>query len=133
TANRSYYIQNKVQVYKYFAAFLEAQGRNAEAFDFSERARSRSLVDLLYTTQQENKHDAARPADEIIELNRRMRALMTELTDASQAAAADPLSYASTREALLLRAYEAAAAQYEALQNTLARSRPIYTFETLSA
>lgn len=133
TANRSYYIQNKVQVYKYFAAFLEAQGRNAEAFDFSERARSRSLVDLLYTTQQENKHDAARPADEIIELNRRMRALMTELTDVSQAAAADPLSYASTREAQLLRAYEATAAQYEALQNTLARSRPIYTFETLSA
>lgn len=133
TANRSYYIQNKVQVYKYFAAFLEAQGRSMEAFNYSERARSRSLVDLLYTTQQEHKHDAARPVDEVIELNRRIRALMTELSAVSQEAAADPLSYASTREAQLRREYEATATHYEQLHQRLSNSRPIYTFETLSA
>ena len=48
--HRAAFVQDKVGVYKNFSAFLEEQGRSAEAFHYAERSRSRSLADLLVTT-----------------------------------------------------------------------------------
>src|SRR5690606_34489446 len=73
--SRSYFVQDKVEVYKDFAGFLEEQHRNDEALHYLERARSRSLVDLLYTSQQERKVDSVDVTDQAIEMYRRIRAL----------------------------------------------------------
>ena len=48
--HRAAFVQDKVSLYKNFSAFLEGQGRSAEAFHYAERSRSRSLADLLVTT-----------------------------------------------------------------------------------
>ena len=48
--HRAAFVQDKVGLYKNFSAFLEEQGRSAEAFHYAERTRSRSLADLLVTT-----------------------------------------------------------------------------------
>lgn len=132
-ANRSYYLQNKVQVYEYFAAFLDEQGRGTEAFTFSERARSRSLVDLLYTTQQEQKVRDGYSTDRIIELSRRLRALADELATTSAEAAPDTTIYASTRAAQLGRELTLTEQAFRQAERDVAAEEPLYTFETLPA
>lgn len=78
--HRAAFVQDKVGVYKNFSAFLEAQGRSAEAFHYAERARSRSLADLLLTTQQSRISRSENLRDETIEALQRTRALMAAMS-----------------------------------------------------
>ena len=81
--NRAVFVQNKVQVYQDFAVFLDEQGRTDEAFQFVEQARSRSLADLLYTTQQEREARKGDAATQVIEAERRRRAISVALTESA--------------------------------------------------
>ena len=75
--DRAVFVHNKSAVYKNYASFLESLGRFGEAFHLTERARSRSLVDLLYTTQRERRH-SDHVEDQAIEAARQLRALAEE-------------------------------------------------------
>lgn len=133
-SSRSSYVQNKAQVYEHFAAFLEEQGRSTDAFYYTERARSRSLVDLLYTSQQERRVLAEQSTDQVIEMNRRLQSLtdaldgMTASPEAASASEAD-----ATREAQLRREYARIEARYQALREDVATTAPLFTFDTLPA
>ncbi len=119
--NRAAFVQDKVTVYKDFAAFLEAQGRVEDAFHFTERARSRSLGDLLFTTQQDNSVTADADAEQLIEAERRKRAITEELTrrdrDLTETPSDDIID--QTRAADLARAYREADSLYQATLNRL--------------
>lgn len=133
--NRSYYALNKAQVYKDYASFLDEQGRHAEALHAIERARSRSLVDLLYTTQQAGTDNVATATDAVIEMARRRQALQQELAAATADLAQEdaPLIAGLTREAQLLREYERADSMYQTATLGLSVSERIYTFNPLTA
>lgn len=132
TEGRAFFVQDKVQVYKDFSAFLEDQGRSEEAFHFNERARSRSLVDLLYTTQQGRRLDLDNLADQAIELNRRMRALEHEV-EIERASAEEAASYRSNRAAYLRRERMRADSLYRRVEIDLYGENQIYTFNPLQA
>ena len=129
STNRAYFVQDKVRVYEYFAAFLEAQGRSQEAFHYMERARSRSLVDLLYTAQREKQTDEERPTDRVVELDRRLRAIAEKISD--DALDVDSTGFLAVRSAQLRREYERSDSIYRQVQADLAAERPIYTFNPL--
>lgn len=137
SANRSYFIQDKVQVYEHFAVFLEEQGRSEDALMYTERARSRGLVDLLYTTQREGDIQEGLPTDQIIEMDRRIRALTQALADAALdepllADAADPGTDPVTRASRLRDEYRRADSLYRQVQMDLIPRQQIYTFNPLS-
>ena len=123
--NRAAFVQDKVTVYKDFAAFLEAQGRIDEAFHFTERARSRSLGDLLFTTQQDNVVSTDADAERLIEAERRKRAVTEELTrqdrDLTGTPSGDVID--QTRAADLARVYRAADSLYQVTLNRLPEER----------
>lgn len=104
---RAAFIQDKVDLYKGFAAFLEARNRLAEAFYYTEAIRSRSLVDLLFTTQQDRSGRGDDATGQLIEAERRRQAIARTL--AEDAGAAEP-----TRVADLRRAYREADSLYRA-------------------
>ena len=126
STNRAYFVQDKVSVYEYFAAFLEEQGRSQEAFHFAERARSRSLVDLLYTSQREQRPDMDREADKAVELDRRLKAISQKIS--VDVLDEDSSAYLAVRSAQLRREYERSDSMYRQVQAALAQERPIYTF-----
>lgn len=72
---RASFIQDKVAVYKHFAAFLNEQGRTREAFHMAERVRSRSLADLFATSLAARSGDASDPEARLLEARRRQQAL----------------------------------------------------------
>ncbi len=130
--SRSSFVQNKVVVFKDYAAFLREQGRDAEAFALIERARSRSLVDLLYTTQQERRLAQNDPTAMMIEMQRRIRALEQEMAEADPAAEAAPNQRAgATRSAVLEREYAAADSMYRHAQSRLGAHQRMYSFRPL--
>ena len=129
STNRSSFVQKKTRVYEYFAAFLEEQGRVAEALYYTERARSRGLVDLLFTTQQALEVDTGRVTDQVIEAERRVRALAQEIevgTDDEAGAA-----YSATRASQLRQEYRRADSLYQQLRINLSSDQSIYTFSPL--
>ncbi len=121
--NRAAFVQDKVTVYKDFATFLEAQGRIDEAFHFTERARSRSLGDLLFTTQQDNA--VSTDADQLIEAERRKRAVTAALTrqdrDLTELPTGDVID--QTRAADLAQTYREADSLFQATLNLLPETR----------
>ncbi len=127
--NRATYVQNKARVYEYFASFLENQGRDQEAFHFMERARSRSLVDLLYTAQREQKPDMSQSTDKAIELDRRLRAIAQEIS--AEPLNDDSTGYLAVRSAQLRREYERTDSMYQQVQANLVAERPMFTFNPL--
>ncbi len=128
--NRASFIQNKIAVYKDFASFLEARGRIGEAFYYTEAARSRSLVDLLFTTQQDRAVEAGDATDNLIEAERRRQAIAETLAGKSleldDNTALNPLD--GTRTAELRRAYREADSLYQA---GLARLPEAHLFRAL--
>ena len=127
--SRAYFVQDKVRVYEYFAAFLEEQGRHQEAFHYMERSRSRSLVDQLYTAQRERPLDMEQTADQVIELDRRLRALAREVS--SDALVANTSEYSATRASQLQREYQRVDSRFQQVQLNLAAEQSIYTFNPL--
>lgn len=131
---RALFVQDKVQVYEDFSAFLEEQGRTTEALGVNERARSRSLVDLLYTTQQGRKLDLNDPADRAIELNRRVRAIEHGMDEGAVAQAREEAAaYRTNRAAYLRRERLSADSLYRRVEIDLYGENEIYTFNPLQA
>lgn len=133
--NRSSFVQDKLKVYEYYADFLEDQGRSSEAFHYVERGRSRSLVDLLYTTQQERVAGAVSdPADVVVEMRRRMGAVTSEL-EALPAGlrGSDNNDMRGTRAAYLRREFRRADSLYREAQINLANTNELYTFRPVLA
>ena len=79
--HRAAFVQGKVGAYENFSAFLEERGRSAEAFHYAERARSRSLADLLVTTLQSGRGGAEGEEREVLEMGQRLVALRTATDD----------------------------------------------------
>ena len=131
STNRAYFVQNKGGVYEAFATFLEEQGRSEEALYYTERARSRSLLDLLYTTQQGQAIDLNQSTDRLIEMNRRMRAISAVLTEQDLETDGEAVAYTATRVAQLRREYARSDSIYRQLGGTLASEKRIYTFDPL--
>ena len=131
STNRAYFVQNKVRVYEYFAAFLEEQGRVDEALYYTERARSRGLVDLLFTTQQAQDVKGDRVADQVIEAERRVRALAQEIEEGTVPEEGGDAAYSATRASQLRQEYQTADSLYQQLRINLASEEPIYTFSPL--
>ena len=129
--HRAYFVQDKVRVYEYFAAFLEEQNRHQEAFHYMERARSRSLIDQLYTAQRERPVDMEEVTDQVVELDRRLRALAGEIS--SGAVAVTTTERSVKRASHLQREYHRADSIYQQVQLSLAAQRSIYTFNPLPA
>lgn len=80
---RSTFIQDKIGLYEDYADFLQNQGRSAEAFHVTERARSRGLLDLLYASQRQRGSSAAGrgdPALQSVALWQRQQVLTEELS-----------------------------------------------------
>ncbi|NBC17117.1 MAG: CHAT domain-containing protein [Bacteroidetes bacterium] len=133
-SSRSSYVQNKTQVYEHFAAFLEERGRSADAFYYTERARSRSLVDLLYTSQQERRTRGEQAARPVLTVNQRFRSLTPdpEAVDASPDGAAPPeigaMRDGAPREELGRLAWPG-----WAFDGAMATAAPLFTFDTLPA
>lgn len=129
--NRSSFVNDKLKVYEYYAAFLEDLGRSAEAFHYVERGRSRSLVDLLYTTQQERvSGNVSEAADVAVEMGRRMDAVALELESLpSGLRGGDRLNdLRGTRAAYLRREFRRADSLYREAQITLSNTNELYTF-----
>ncbi|MEM6646269.1 MAG: CHAT domain-containing protein [Bacteroidota bacterium] len=131
---RSFFVQNKGRAYEYFSMFLDEQGRHEEAFHFAERGRSRSLVDLLYTTQYERQLNENTPQDRIVEWNRRMQALNAALqpSDVIEDAGASG-ALRGTRASYLRREYQRADSIYKDAEIALASVNKLYTFNPISA
>ncbi len=130
--NRAYFVRNKAQFYEYFAAFLEEQGRFEEALSYTERARSRGLVDLLYTTQKERQGNTGRSTDYVIEMDRRVRALAQEIaTDDAGQEVGQADAYYATRVRQLRREYQRADSMYRQARLLLAPEDRMYTFAPL--
>lgn len=123
--NRSSYVQDKVQVYEHFAAVLETDGRIEEALHITERARSRNLLDLLYTTQRAHKIDTTRITDRLIEAERQVRALERDIVRSEVSSSESGSIQALQQE------YERTAAAYQRIQSQLQVEQPIYTFNPL--
>ncbi|MFQ5568805.1 MAG: CHAT domain-containing protein [Rhodothermales bacterium] len=126
STHRSYFVLDKVRVYEDFSAFLEEQSRNEEALYYVERARSRSLLDLLFTSQQAS-------TNRIVEAERRVRALIQEVSTDAFAAEDDTSAYSATRAAQLRREYQRADSIYRQVQIDLSTEQPLYTFRPLPA
>ncbi|MCH8961514.1 MAG: tetratricopeptide repeat protein, partial [Bacteroidetes bacterium] len=131
STNRSSFVQKKTRVYEYFAAFLEGQGRAAEALYYTERARSRGLVDLLFTTQQALEVKGDRVTDQVIEVERRVRALAQEIEERTVPDEDADAAYSTTRASQLRQEYQRADSLYQQLRINLASDQPIYTFSPL--
>lgn len=130
STSRAHFVQDKVHVYEAFAALLDEQGRTAEALHYTERARSRSLVDLLYTTQLERNVDLRRPADRLLEMDRRAQVLADALDAAPDEDAAEP--YHRTRLSQLRREHRRADSLYREARLQLSPNRQLYAFNPLS-
>jgi len=131
---RSFFVQDKGAVYENFSAFLEEQGRTEEAFHFAERSRSRSLVDLLYTTQYERQLDENTPQDRIVEWNRRMQALNAALQPSDVLEDVETSgTLRGTRASYLRREYQRADSIYKDAEIALASVNKLYTFNPISA
>ncbi len=134
--DRSFFVHDKIKVYDSFSAFLETQGRTAEAFHYNERARSRTLVDLLYTTQQSRRLSLADPVDRAVEMNRRVRAVERELVDelvAVNQGEDEGDVYRENRAAYLRRERLRADSLYRNLQLEIFGSRRLFTFDPIEA
>lgn len=134
--DRSFFVFDKVAVYNDYAAFLREQGRLADAFHVNERARSRTLVDLLYSTQQARKLDLTRSVDRAIELARQVGAVENELRDEiafgrPPAVEADALR--GLREAYLRDARSRVGDQYREATLDIFGSERLYTFAPVVA
>ncbi|ARA94517.1 hypothetical protein AWN76_016025 [Rhodothermaceae bacterium RA] len=131
--DRAFFVQNKTRVFDNYAAFLEEQGRLEEALYYTERARSRSLVDLLYTTQRGRELDATRLTDQAIEMDRRLRALAQELrwTALEPASEAEDAPEATTRASYLRREYERTDSLYRQVSLRLRDAERMYVFDPI--
>ncbi len=89
STQRATFIQDKVLLYKNFAAFLTLQGRTDEAFHFTERARSRSLADLFTTTLSDARDDGS-PEMRLAEARRRQQALSQGIDEVYRGVAGQP-------------------------------------------
>ena len=128
---RAYYTQGKSRVYEYFAAFLETQGRETEALSYTERARSRSLLDLLYTVQRSEERRSETPVGRLIELNRQLGALAQDLEEEAVVHGEESSAYASERVAQLRQEYARADSIYLQVEGQLSSAQQIYTFNPL--
>lgn len=129
---RSFYVQNKALAYEYYAAFLESQDRAAEAFHVTERGRSRSLVDLLYTTQKEQQVDE-NELGQAIEMRRRINALAVELNTVESEFTDDAQRVRGTRAAYLRREFRRADSLYRQAEVNLTDRNRLYTFAPVQA
>ncbi len=128
---RATFVQNKIDVYKHFSAFLDEQGRTEDALYYTEQARSRTLVDLLYTTQQGQQVDAQRPADRLIEMERRVRALAERIAEEPFKETGDESTGSAARRTRLRLTYEQADSIYRRALVDVTPEQEIYTFEPL--
>lgn len=133
--DRSVFIHDKIEVYDSFASFLEGRGRNDEAFHVSERARSRTLVDLLYTTRQNGNLNLNDVADRAIELSRQVRSVERELADETLAydATENDDVYRQNRAAYLRQEKIRSDSLYKGLQLEIFGMRRLYTFDPVVA
>ena len=132
--DRSFFVQNKVQVYEDYSRFLEEQGRVKEAFHYNERARSRGLVDLLYATQRGARPDPNSSVDQAIEMKRRVQAIEQEIA-AAEYEDSNPASsaYRGNRAAFLRRERLRADSLYRRLELNLYGEQELYRFNPLQA
>lgn len=128
--DRAVFVHNKGAVYKNFAAFLEEQGRFGEAFHLTERARSRSLLDLLYTTQLERRA-SSNFEDLAIEATRQLRALAIEERNLVDMASESDASVISEQLRTLRRESRRADSVRAALDYS--HISKLYTFDPVTA
>src|SRR5690606_5427014 len=114
TAGRSYFAHDRLEPYHAYAAFLEETGRFDEAVDVDERARSRGLLDLIYTTQTARGADAGDPSVQVIDAVVRSRALADEQLEISDGDAAD-----AARVAFIAAEKETLAQRFARLEQSL--------------
>ncbi|GIV57560.1 MAG: hypothetical protein KatS3mg042_0473 [Rhodothermaceae bacterium] len=126
-ALRASYIQDKVQLYKDFATFLEEQGRPAEAYHFIERSRARSLADLLFTLQRDDLAPEEAGLRQILEAEQRRRAITEALEGgaALEPASVLPAPLSPDRARAVERAYAEADSLYRAGLARLSSDRPL--------
>jgi len=109
---RAVFVQDKEAVYADFAGFLVGQGRAVEAFHVLERARSRSLADLMFTARQQRMLEEVSPEERLIEAERRRRAVTAALASATTITAGTLESTRTDRVSRLRAAYAEAEAMY---------------------
>lgn len=133
--DRAFFVHDKTDVYDNFAAFLESRGRTAEAFHVNERARSRTLVDLLYSTQRARELDLSHATDQAIELNRRVRAVEEEIVEGALSGQEHLSSdnYRKNRSAYLRSERARADSLYRKAQLDLNGAKKLYTFDPIVA
>lgn len=133
---RSFFIQQKekLEVYEVFSVFLEEQGRTDEALHFNERARSRILVDLLYTSQQAGVVNLSDQTSQAIEMHRRLLAIDQAIDNESIPLESEETSmYRTSRAAFLRQERLRADSSYRQVEINLYGNNPIYTFLPLQA
>jgi CHAT domain-containing protein/Flp pilus assembly protein TadD len=114
---RALFVGDKTQVYKQFVAFLMEQGRQSDAFYFAERARARSLADLLVTMRLGTARPGT-PAAEYIQQQQRLSALQQEIVAPAEIGEAD-----ATRSASLHRELMRASQDFRQARRALASDR----------
>src|SRR5690606_34005630 len=94
--------------------------------DVDERARSRGLLDLIYTTQTARGADAGDPSVQVIDAVVRSRALADEQLEISDGDAAD-----AARVAFIAAEKETLAQRFARLEQSLRGTHPLYTFSPI--
>lgn len=127
TAGRSYFAHDRVEPYEAYAAFLEEEGRIVEAINVGERARSRGLLDLIYTTQTARGEASGDPSAQVIEAVVRARALAGEHLDYVDGGASN-----DARAAFVAAEKETLAQRFARLEHSLRGTHPLYTFSPIA-
>jgi CHAT domain-containing protein/Flp pilus assembly protein TadD len=125
-SDRSLMAAGSYDLYELYASFLEAQARYEDAIHIDERGRSRTLLDLLFTTQQ------ARGKADGIAVERaiaaRMRSHALSLEEAELLAADNQTGFQSDRLEEIGEEQRTVERQFGDLQRDLLGSNPLYAF-----
>lgn len=127
TVGRTYFDSDRNLVYDSYAAFLEERGQLANAINVAERARNRSLVDLIYTTQAARANSSGNISAKAIDTVVRSRHVEAERREIRLSSERN-----SDRADFLDAEQESLNEAYARLETSLRGSQPLYTFSSVT-